>query len=97
MVCTGPGVRPIVIVVICLRQRQAVDCDCLPWGSVGALGCDWEQQVSSLDTGQLTWTLPDVNSGLYPKNNNQALLLKQVFTLLYLFTDIFLNISIICL
>ena len=49
-----PQVRVMVIVVICLGQNQAVDCDCLPWGSVGALGCDWEQQVSSFNTGQLT-------------------------------------------
>ena len=79
---------PIAIVVPSQGQKQAVDCDCLPWGS-GALGCDWEQQVSSLDTGQLTWTLPGVDSGLYMTNTNQALLLKHVFTLLYLFTDIF--------
>ena len=59
--------RSVVIVVKYLGQSQAVDCDCLPWGSVGALGCDWEQQVSSLEAGQLIWTLPDVNSGLYMK------------------------------
>ena len=41
-----------------LGQSQSVDCDCLPGGSVGVLGCDWEQQVSPLDYGQLTW--PDV-------------------------------------
>ena len=52
----------MVSVDICQGQSQAVDCDCLPWGSVGELGWDWEQQVSSWDTGKLRWTLPDVDS-----------------------------------
>jgi hypothetical protein len=34
-----------------------------------SVGCDWEQQVFSLDMGELTWTLPDVDSELSLKNN----------------------------
>ena len=54
-----PLVSAVVIVVHCLGLCQPVNCDIFPWGSVGALGCDWEQQVSSLDNDQLTWTLPN--------------------------------------
>ena len=35
----------IVTVVICLGQSQAVNCDCLPQGSVTALGCNEEKLV----------------------------------------------------
>ena len=65
-----PQVRAMVIVVTCLGHCQAVDCEYMPLGSVGVLGCDWEQQVSSLDSGELTRTLPDEDSGLYLNNAN---------------------------
>ena len=76
-----PQVRAMAIVVPCLRQRQSVDCDCLPRGSVGAPSCDWEQQLSSRDTGQLTWPLPGVYSGLHLKNT------PNIYIFVYLRTN----------